>query len=392
MTEYVESEKGSLWMGALHSSILKWDTTFDYSKAERFYFPSFVGLILGSDAHIYVGSLMSVDISPYLAFATKEGAVRLYIYVSSVSIGSAGSKSLVTIVGALALQGRGFNPEIHVIAVGAGNPTDIDPHNSLSVVAQGEPARTQFLATPGALEALALVEEHRCKPLFVGNNLIATVLGLEVARSVNVDGHLKLEIGVGRNDRVAKSLMDESSDQSTLLAKTIETVRKFRLGDSGFHPLARLSLARWMRVVIERSPELVGASTLVPLELTRVGEWPARSIWQLTGKSALPNEDDQLYHGFESSFDDDDLSFALAVNSQEEAFLLAISGGVNLGAPAKAYEVMSSLEKQALDVKGSILVMQEKSRIASIERLAKLTNFDLSIITISPSWRDSDPN
>lgn len=392
MTEYVESEKGSLWMGALRSSILKYDVAFDFSRADHFYLPSFVGSISGSDAHIYIGSLTSVDVSPYLAFATKEGAIRLFIYISSASVPPAAAKSLATVAGALELQGKGFIPEIHVIRVGAGEPVEADSHHSLNAVVQGETERSRFLVNTGASETLSLVEEKGCQPLFIGDNLIATFLGLEVARSIKVDDRVHLEIGVGRNDRVAKSLMGESSDQSTLLSKTIETVRQFRLGNSEYHPLARLSLARWMRLAIERTPEFVGADTVVPLEVTRVGDWPSRSIWSLRAKSALVNEDDQLYQGFESSFEDDDLSFALASNSKEKVFLIAISGGVSLGAPAKAYEVMAALEKQAVDLKGSMLVMQEKSRITSIERLAKLASFDLSIITISPSWRDSDPN
>ena len=146
-----------------------------------------------------------------------------------------------------------------------------------------------------------------------------------------------------------------------------------------------------MRLAIQDDPSLISAQWLMPLELVRAGDWPTRGIWSLKSGFEFHDEDAMMYRGFDPSFEEDDLAFAIAMDSAGAQHVVGISAGVDLGAVAKLYEVARSLADQGRKVDGSILVVQERNRIVPIERLVNLAGFSLRSAILLPTWKIIDP-
>ncbi len=384
------SEEGSLLLGALRSCISRFDSSLDPSAAEILEFPTFLACNVDGVAHVLIVSISTADIGGYLAFASRSGARAINLYASPAMLGGASLPLASRVLSVLSLQGEGFKVPVTVYSVATGQLEPVSSGSDLQLVVQDGDARREFLSQEGSGEVVELVLKSGCEALFVKDRMIATHLGLEVARSVRSDGRVRLEIGVGRNDRIAKALLDETATPAEQLRETIEVVNRYRLGASQFHPLAKLSLARWMRLVIHDNPGLVGMKQLTPLELVRSGGWPGWSLWSLMTGSVPLDEDALIYRGSESSFGDDDISFAIASDEEGGESVVGISAAVDLGAVAKLYEVVRSAKAAGRKIRGSILVMQERNKIVPIERLVDLASFGLRSVTFSPSWKMID--
>lgn len=390
MPETNGSEEGSLLPGALRSCISRFDSSVDPSAAEISEFPTFLGCNVGGVAHVLIASISTADIGGYLAFASRSGARAINLYASPAMLGGASSPLASEVLSVLSLQGEGFRVPVRVYSVARGQLDPVSPGSSLQLVVQDGDAGREFLSREGSGEVVDLVLESGCEALFVKDRMIATHLGLEVARSVLSDGRVRLEIGVGRNDRIAKALLEETATQADQLRETIEIVNRYRLGASQFHPLAKLSLARWMRLVIHENPGLVGMKQLTPIELVRSGGWPNGRLWSLKTGSEPLDEDALIYRGSDSSFEEDDISFAIASDEGGGESVVGITAAVDLGAVAKLYEVVRSAKAAGRRIRGSILVMQERNKIVPIERLVDLASFGLRSVTFSPTWKMID--
>ncbi|MDA8271449.1 MAG: hypothetical protein M0Z39_08590 [Actinomycetota bacterium] len=390
MPETNGSEEGSLLPGALRSCISRFDSSVDPSAAEISEFPTFLGCNVGGVAHVLIASISTADIGGYLAFASRSGARAINLYASPAMLRGASSPLASEVLSVLSLQGEGFRVPVRVYSVARGQLDPVSPGSSLQLVVQDGDAGREFLSREGSGEVVDLVLESGCEALFVKDRMIATHLGLEVARSVLSDGRVRLEIGVGRNDRIAKALLEETATQADQLRETIEIVNRYRLGASQFHPLAKLSLARWMRLVIHENPGLVGMKQLTPIELVRSGGWPNGRLWSLKTGSEPLDEDALIYRGSDSSFEEDDISFAIASDEGGGESVVGITAAVDLGAVAKLYEVVRSAKAAGRRIRGSILVMQERNKIVPIERLVDLASFGLRSVTFSPTWKMID--
>lgn len=93
------------------------------------------------------------------------------------------------------------------------------------------------------------------------------VLGLEVARAeFDADGgEPRLVVGVGRHDQLAQAMMHGTADVEAALADAVGAVSGWRRADAAPHPANQLARSRWLRWVLIRRPDLVGASSLAPL-------------------------------------------------------------------------------------------------------------------------------
>ena len=74
----------------------------------------------------------------------------------------------------------------------------------------------------------------------------------------------KIEVGVGAHDREAFSLMHAHEPTPDAIARVAGVVRAHRSPGASPHPLNRLASARWLRTLLLRRPELVGARHLGP--------------------------------------------------------------------------------------------------------------------------------
>jgi hypothetical protein len=103
------------------------------------------------------------------------------------------------------------------------------------------------------------------EPVAEAGVLRGEVLGLEVARVVADAGGTRLEVGVGAFDREAQRLVHGDRPTSEALARAVAAVRDVRHADAPEHQVNRLAAERWIRSILVRRPELVGARHLEAL-------------------------------------------------------------------------------------------------------------------------------
>lgn len=365
----------------------RFDSTIDMAGVKILEFPTFSGSVVNGVAHVFIGSLASADIGTHVAFASKSGAGRLVLYMPPALNSETQSYPAAEVSSVLSLQGQGFNIEIEVLSVEANALRPVAASSNLEVLIQDESAMAEFLELEGASEIVELALGCGCEVLFLRNRMIVTHLGLEVARSKDVGGRLELEVGVGRNDRMAKALLSESPEPEEKLAETLDVVNRYRLGFSRFHPLARLSLSRWMRLVIQDDPAIIGMDKLTPVELVREGGWPTGGLWSLKRLSGPEDGEAPMYRGYDSSFEEDGFSFALASDGAGIEYVVGISSAVDLGAAAKLYEVIRAAESSGRKIGGSILVLEERNKIPSIDRMTSLASFRIRSVSLLPAWK-----
>ena len=119
---------------------------------------------------------------------------------------------------------------------------------------------------PGTEAAARLLAEAGADVVCEHGVVAGEVLGLEVARVVMAeDGTAAIEVGVGRHDRDAFTMVHGDLPTRDGLASVIATVREHRRAGAESHPLCRLAQERWVRLVVAAEPGLVGAVRLEPV-------------------------------------------------------------------------------------------------------------------------------
>jgi hypothetical protein len=159
--------------------------------------------------------------------------------------------------GVLARRAALFDPEPTVWAVDGRE----------LIAAEPEPADEPPAVAPLAEEFALLLADAGADVVREHGVVTGEVLGLEIARVVVDDeGGASLEVGVGRHDREAFQMVHGDVPTRDALASVIATVRENRRAGAEAHPLYRLAPERWVRSVLARRPELVGASHLTPVD------------------------------------------------------------------------------------------------------------------------------
>lgn len=103
------------------------------------------------------------------------------------------------------------------------------------------------------------------EPVVEHGVLVGEVLGLEVARVITGGGEPSLEVGVGKHDRHAQSLVHGERSRAEALARAIQFVGAHRRAGAEPHPLNRLARERWLRSILLERPAVVGAARLRPV-------------------------------------------------------------------------------------------------------------------------------
>ncbi|MGQ0520965.1 MAG: hypothetical protein ACT4PX_07435 [Actinomycetota bacterium] len=132
-------------------------------------------------------------------------------------------------------------------------------------LARPEPARPEPGLAPAVAAFVPLIEQAGAEPVVEHGVLRGELLGLEVARVVDDHEGLRLEVGVGAFDREAQRLVHGDRPPLDALTAAVEAVRRLRRPGAPEHQVNRLGAERWMRAILVRRPELVGASRLEPV-------------------------------------------------------------------------------------------------------------------------------
>ncbi|HET7489312.1 MAG TPA: hypothetical protein VFJ85_15380 [Acidimicrobiales bacterium] len=131
--------------------------------------------------------------------------------------------------------------------------------------AEPEPLTAEPPLTAAVEAYLPVIAGAGADAVVEGGVLLAEVLGLEVGRVVDEDGAARLEVGVGAFDREAQRLVHADRPPAEALASAVDAVRRVRRPDAPAHQVNQLAAERWLRWVLVRRPELVGAARLEPV-------------------------------------------------------------------------------------------------------------------------------
>ncbi len=119
----------------------------------------------------------------------------------------------------------------------------------------------------GADDLVALLEDSGVTVVVEHGVVAGEVLGLEIARVVvGDDDEPRLEVGVGRHDREAFTMIHGRLPTAEALASVVDAVLAQRRPDASPHPLNRLAAERWLRALVIERPEVAGAVSLAPVD------------------------------------------------------------------------------------------------------------------------------
>lgn len=136
----------------------------------------------------------------------------------------------------------------------------VDGRSSWSVEPAPVSKRSALSEPPDGFETLC--QEAGVEPLCEHGVWRGEVLGLEVVRIVRD----RMEVGVGRLDREATSLLGAGRPVAETLTAVANQVRAQRCPGADGHPLATLARERWLRHDLMTEPSQVGATALVPVD------------------------------------------------------------------------------------------------------------------------------
>lgn len=127
------------------------------------------------------------------------------------------------------------------------------------------PVQHEAALTPEVAAFVAMIEAAGADAVVEHGVLRAEVLGLEVARAVADADGARLEVGVGAFDREAHRMVHGDKPTDEALAAAVAAVRDVRRPGAPSHQVNQLAGERWMRAILVRRPELVGAASLTPV-------------------------------------------------------------------------------------------------------------------------------
>ncbi len=274
-----------------------------------------------------------------IAWALRQGASTLTLFTDDLA-------------GDVARMAGYFSVPVEVRSVqGAG---------SVSVEASPLP---EHVATPRSAETDRLSAQLRDAGLevVVEDGVIrGEVQGLEVARLVlwpvesGGDGALHLEAGVGRFDRDAVAAMHQGEEPTVTLARSVAMVRAERVAGSSTHPLTRMARERWLRRSLVEDPGRVGARSLEPIGTTVRSE----SVRDVTPAAALGADHDG------------------------EPVVVVCSVGADLSFVPVAADTREWQSPSAR----LVLVVAERDRLATLDRLAGLLREPAEVRTVTAPW------
>lgn len=126
------------------------------------------------------------------------------------------------------------------------------------------PVEQEAALSPEVAAYVSMIEAAGADAVVEHGVLRAEVLGLEVARVVADHEGTRLEVGVGAFDREAHRMVHGDRPTAEALSAAVAAVRDVRRAGAPTHQVNQLAGERWMRSILVRRPELVGAASLVP--------------------------------------------------------------------------------------------------------------------------------
>lgn len=216
-------------------------------------FPGGAAVRRGDEGWVLVGEQPESALGRALVWSGREGVAKVHLLVDDPDA-----------AGLLARRATAFAPAPEVWLVEGRR------------VERAEPAPVPVPVEPPAVarELVGLLAEAGVEVVTEHGEIRGEVLGLEVARvvvdetAVGDTGGARVEVGVGRHDRDAFTMLHGGVPTAEALAGVVDTVRHHRQADAEAHPLGRLAAERWLRALLVERPTVVGATHLAPADPT----------------------------------------------------------------------------------------------------------------------------
>ena len=244
----MDAERKSALLGAKLRALIAGRGQAFAPISERDAAPSFLrgaAVVDGDTGWVLIEDRPHAALGPAMAWAQQAGVTELNLLVEHDD-------------GALARRSTAFsNPtivwRIDGRSIELATPQTYEPPAAPPV---DEVAAADVLLEVGA----DVVVEHGV--------VIGEVMGLEVARVVVGEAGPRLEVGVGRHDRMAFAMMHGEMPPLSAIASVVETVRRHRAVGAEAHPLNRLAAAQLIRWHLTEHPSMVGADHLRAVDTT----------------------------------------------------------------------------------------------------------------------------
>ena len=295
-------------------------------------------VVVGPVAHLLTEQAGPGAVSGALLWADRHGASSVRLYVDDLA-------------GDVARWAELFDADVEVRQV----------TGATSVPATAEPPTT---GTPGAVaDDAALRAELRDAGLDVVEEhgvVTGEVRGLEVARlvvwpaSTGGDDAVHIEAGVGRFDRDATAAMHDGESPEATLRRAIDLVEMHRTARTPTHPLALMARERWLRHSVLERPALVGASELEPI---------ATTVLRTSVREPSP-------------------AAALGRGADGSALVVVCSVGADLSLVPVAADTRAQVAPDAT----LVLVVPERDRLPSTERLVSMARGPVELRSVTVPW------
>lgn len=208
------------------------------------HFPSGAARSTDATAWVLAEDDPARSLGPALAWALRRGCGELHLL-------AAGHAST------LARRATYFTLPVHVWRI---DGTELHP-------AEPSPLEVAPDTDPRAAEVISTIEQAGADVVTEHGVVRGEVRGLEVCRvALDADGRPELQLGVGKHDREAH-LLTRGDRRPTVedLFAIVRSVLEHRVPGGEGHAAYHLAGERWLRSVVLRRPELVGALTLRPM-------------------------------------------------------------------------------------------------------------------------------
>jgi len=221
-------------------------------------------------------------------------------------------------------------------------------------------------AVPGPVGVdmlVALIEGAGLEVVVEHGRVTGEWRGLEVAQVVHDPGGPRLEVGVGRNDRDAFTIMHGEVPAAEAIGAVADAVRTHRRPDNPAHPLTRLVPERWLRWHLLNRPELVGARHLdaVPPVL------PRASVTDVVPAAAAGLDD------------------------EGRPVLVVCSVGVDLDVVPEATDHRARWEPEQGTGVRLVLVLPARDALPVTRDLAAAATRPVEVRPVPGDWRSQDP-
>ena len=207
-----------------------------------------------------------------------------------------------------------------------------------------------------ARELAALLHEAGVDVIVEHGQIRGEVRGLEVARVVlAADGAARIDVGVGRHDREAFTMVHGSLPTAEALASVVRSVDALRRPEAEPHPLRQLAAEAWLRWRLIADPALVGLEQLQAAESTVARQ----------------------------SVTDSGATIALGRDRSGDDVVVACSVGIDLDLIPAAGDARLSLSPDAR----LLIVLPERDLHPATRQLADALERPAEFITVVGDWR-----